>query len=157
MEEIIIRHGATEGIRNPSLADVERALADIETCQNERPEFSIEYLGNRREEWLDGHRVTRTTYEGPRVLVARFYTNQGDSSGGWYVVFRDGEQSYALAFDERQDAPFVEGICCGGPLTLRENCIVPVGRVLAAVEPFLSRRERCPVSYWVPRVPVLSD
>lgn len=150
MEEIIIRHGATEGIRNPSLADVERALADIESGRDERPEFSIEYVSNWREEWLDGRRVIRTTYEGPSVEVARFSTDDGDSSGGWHVVFREGEESYSLAFDERQDASFVEGICCGGPLTLRENRVVPVGRVLAAVEPFLSRRERCPVSNWLP-------
>lgn len=30
MEEIFIRHECSEGQRNPSLADVERALIDIE-------------------------------------------------------------------------------------------------------------------------------
>jgi hypothetical protein len=150
MEEIVIRHGCSEGPRSPTLADVEQALADIESGRDQRPEFSIEYVSNWKREVIDGQQVTRMGLEGRYITVARFYPEDEAASGGWFVLFREDEDGYALALDDRQDAPFIEGSCCGGPLTVRANCIVPAERVLAAVGPYLSRRERCPASSWLP-------
>jgi hypothetical protein len=150
MEEIVIRHGCYEGPRSPSLADVERALADIESGRDQRDEFSIQYVSNWKRDVVDGRPVLHMVLRGRYITVARFYPDDKVVSGGWFVLFREGEEGYALALDERRDAPFVEGICCGGPLTVRANCIVPTARVLAAVGPYLRRRERCPVSNWLP-------
>jgi hypothetical protein len=150
MEEIVIRHGCSEGPRNPSLADVEWALADVESGRDPRPEFSIEYVSNWKREVIDGREVTRAALEGRYMTVARFYPDDQATPGGWFMLFRQDDDGYALATDSRSDAPFVEGTCCGGPLTVRANCVVPPGLVLAAVGPYLSRRERCPSSSWLP-------
>jgi hypothetical protein len=154
MEEIVIRHGDSEGPHSPSLADVERALADIESGQNPCAEFRIEYVSNWKRDVIDGQRVIHMGCEGRYITVARFHPHDEVVSGGWFVLFREDEERYALALDERQDAPFVEGCCFGGLLTVRANCIVPAARVLVAVGPYLSRRERCPVSNWLPEAQV---
>jgi hypothetical protein len=150
MEEIVIRHGCREGPRCPSLIDVERALADLESGRDQRPEFSIEYVSNWKHELIDGQPATRMVCEGRYLTVARFYPDDDTVGGGWFVLFCDNGRSYALARDDRRDAPFVEGCCCGGPLTVRANCIVPAERVLVAVAPYLTQRERCPASHWLP-------
>jgi hypothetical protein len=150
MEEIVIRHGCSEGPRNPTLADVEQALSDIEFGRDQRPEFSIEYVSNWKHEIEDGHQVTRMLSEGRWIGVARFYPDDETTRGGWLVLFREDDDGYALATDMRTDAPFVEGSCCGGPLTIRANCIVPASLVLTAVGPYLSGRERCRASNWLP-------
>jgi hypothetical protein len=150
MEEIVIRHGCREGVRNPSLADVERALANIESGRDQRPEFSIEYVRNWKREVTDGQEFTRMVLEGRYMTIARFYPDDEGARGGWFVVFQEDEDGYVLASDSRPDAPFVEGSCSGGPLTVRESCIVPPALVLTAVGPYLSRRERCSASSWLP-------
>lgn len=150
MEEIVIRHGCDEGPRNPSLADVEQALADIESGRGLRPEFTIEYVSNWKREMIDGQRVISMGCEGRYIMVARFYPDDESVARGWFVLFKEDEDGYALTQDNQEDAPFVEGCCCGGPLTVRANCIVPAERVLAAVGPYLTRRERCPASNWLP-------
>jgi hypothetical protein len=150
MEEIVIRHGCSEGPRSPSLADVEQALADIEAGRDQRPEFSIEYVSNWTREVVEGRQVTRMVLEGRYITVARFYPDDETAPGGWFVLFREDDDGYALVTDSCPDAPFVEGSCCGGPLTVRANCIVPPSLVLSAVGPYLSRRERCPLSSWLP-------
>jgi hypothetical protein len=99
---------------------------------------------------IDGREVTRMVLEGRYITVARFYPDDAATPSGWLVLFREDEDGYALASDSRPDAPYVEGSCCGGPLTLRANCIVPPVLVLAAVGRYLSRRERCAVSSWLP-------
>jgi hypothetical protein len=150
MEQIVMRHGCSEGPRNPSLVDVEQALADIESGRDQRPEFSIEYVSNWKREIEEGREVARMLSEGRWLGVARFYPDDETAPGGWLVLFREDDDGYALAADKRTDAPFVEGSCCGGPLTVRANCIVPASMVIAAVGPYLSRRERCPSSTWLP-------
>jgi len=150
VEEIVIRHGCSEGPRSPTLADVERALAGIESGRDPRPEFSIEYVSNWRHGVENGRPVTHMVLGGRYVTVARFYPDDEAEPGGWFVLFREDDDGFALARDGRPDAPFVEGCCCGGPLTVRRNCVVPAALVLSAVGPYLSRRERCEASSWLP-------
>jgi hypothetical protein len=150
MEEIVIRHGCKEGPRNPSLSDVERALDDIETGLDRRPEFSIGCVSNWKPTVVDGREATWMVLEGRYITIARFYPDDDAARQGWSVVFHEEEDSYALASDNRPDAPFVEGVCHGGPLAIRANCIVSSELALAAVEPYLSRRERCASSNWLP-------
>src|SRR5262245_32362954 len=121
MEEIVIRHGCSEGPRSPSLADVEQALGDIESGRAQRPEFSIEYVSNWKREVVDGRQVTRMVLEGRYITVARFYPDDESGPSGWIMLFREDDDGYALATDNRRDAAFVEGCCCGGPLTVRAN------------------------------------
>lgn len=154
MEEIVIRHGCSEGPRSPTLADVEQALADIESGREQRPEFSIEYVSNWRPGVLDGRPVTHMVLEGQYITVARFYPDDETEPGGWFVLFHEDEEGFALAQNGRPDTPFVEGWCCGGPLTVRGSCIVPAALVLTAVGPYLSRRERCGASSWLPEAQV---
>lgn len=155
MEEIVIRHGCTEGPRSPTLLDVERALADIESGRDQRPEFTIEYVSNWQPGILDGRPVTHMVCRGRYITIARFYPDDKPTAAGWFVLFREDDDGYALARDRRPDAPFVEGCCCGGPLTVRKNCIVPTALVLVAVQPYLSRRERYELSNWLPELQVI--
>lgn len=55
MEQIVIHDRCSEGPRHPSLADIERALANIEYGRNPRPEFSIERLSKSCGGWVRRH------------------------------------------------------------------------------------------------------
>lgn len=154
MEEIVIRHGCSEGTRGPSVVDVEQALANIESGRDLRPEFSIEYVSNWKRDVIDGQQVIHMVCAGRYITVARFYPDDPVVAEGWLVLFQDYDDGFVLALDGRLDAPFVEGNCCGGPLTVRSNCVVPAAQVLTAVKPYLSRRERCSESNWLPEFQV---
>lgn len=94
-------------------------MADIESGRDQRPcpEFSIEYVSSWKREIVDGQEVVMCMEcEGRYITV---YPDDETKPGGWFVLFREDEDGYALTLDDHPDCPFVEGSCCGGPLEVR--------------------------------------
>jgi hypothetical protein len=164
MEPIVIRWGAG-GFDPPpapaTLDDVARALDGIASGRLPRPEFTLEYVTSRRLEDYQGRKSIVWVAGKPYLSVAHFVPDDEAVPAGWSVVFDEHREEttdpddpakdrYILVLDDRQDAPFVEGNCCGATLTVRSNSIVPPGMVLLAVEWFLSRGERAIGLGWLP-------
>src|SRR5262245_22460921 len=124
MEELVLGFGCDRGPRNPSVEDVKKAMDDIAANESLRPEFSIENASNWKSEVVDGRLITRVVMEGKSVTIARFYPESSERQPGWNVVLHDDDCWFILATYVCPDCELVEGYCCGGPLTVRANCIV---------------------------------
>jgi hypothetical protein len=164
MEAIVIRWGAGNFGPPPppaTLDDVARALDGIASGRLPRPEFTLEYVTSRRFEDYHGRQSIVWVPGRPHLGVAHFMPDDETIPAGWSVLFDEGREDidpdkgrYILAVDDRRDAPFVEGNCCGAPLTVRSNSIVPAAVVLSVAAAFLSRGERAPTLSWLPETSV---
>jgi hypothetical protein len=150
LEELVIRFGATEGPRNPTRDDVRKVLEDIEACVHQREDFSIEKVSNRRPDVINGRRVIRDVSEPPRAIAAAFYLKGNPTPIGWFVTHHasDGSQ-LALAALANNEAEHIEGMCCGGPLTVRSDCLVPLKVAHEALTYFVEQGDRSPGHSWV--------
>jgi hypothetical protein len=150
MEELIIRFGSWEGPRNPTLDDIRKALEDIESGVCARPEFTIENVSNWKPEVRDGQQGIRCVMEGRYATAATFYKEGISVPLGWFVTCHDDDDSwFALAKADNKSGEFVAGICCGGPLTVRTSCLVPLAVALRALAYFAQHRGRSPDHTWL--------
>jgi hypothetical protein len=140
VEELIIRLGGDKGPRNPSIADVTELMKRIETGECSRPEFTIESVSKRV--WMS---------------VARFSPGVQEEARGWLVIFAEENKArFALSGAGQDKGQFIEGTCCGGPLTMKAICNVESGIALEAIEYFLTQRNRSPKHSWVEESKVYS-
>jgi hypothetical protein len=150
MEELVIRFGSWEGPRNPTEDDIRKALEDIESGACARPEFTIERVSNWKPEVRDGRRVIRCVMEGRFATAATFYGEGSSIPLGWFIrYFAEENHSFALATAENNGNGFVEGICCGGPLTIRFSCLAPLKTALDALTYFAQHQDRSPNHTWL--------
>lgn len=150
MEELVIRFGAMEGPRHPTSEDVRKALEDVESWTYQREEFSIEKVSNWRPEVIDGRQVIRCVMECPYATAATFFLEDNPKPIGWFVTYHAGKDSqFALATSVNDQAGYVEGMCCGGPLTVRRDCLVAFKAAHEALTYFVERQERSPNCSWV--------
>jgi hypothetical protein len=150
VEELIIRFGSSEGPRGPTSDDVRKALADVESWLYEREEFSIEKVSNWRPDVVDGRRVIRCVMEPPYTTAATFFLESSPRPIGWIVTYYDPDgNQYALADSLNDSAQYVEGMCCGGPLTVRADCLVPLKVAYDALTHFVEQQGRSPEHSWV--------
>lgn len=150
MEELIIRFGSIEGPRSPTSDDVRKAMEDVESWVYQREEFSIEKVSNWRPEVIDGRRVIRCVMEPPYATIATFFLERNPSPIGWFVTYHDPDGSqFALAESVNSAAQYIVGMCCGGPLTVRADCLVPLKVAYEALAYFVEHQDRSPVHSWV--------
>ncbi len=150
MEELVIRFGAIEGARSPTSDDVRKALEDVESWVHQREEFSIEMVSNWRPDVLDGQRVIRCVMEPPYATAATFYLEGNPTPVGWFVTYHAQDRSqFALAASANDESGYIEGICCGGPLRVRTDCLVPLKVAHEALTYFVQQRDRSPSHSWV--------
>jgi len=150
MEDLVIRFGAWEGPRNPTADDIRKALEDIESGACARPEFTIENVSNWKPEVRDGQRVIRCVMEGRYATAATFYDEGNPIPLGWFVTYHAEDDSrFALATADDGAGRYVEGICYGGPLTVRASCLVPLGVAFDALAYFAQHRNRSPNHTWL--------
>jgi hypothetical protein len=152
MKELIIRYGATEGPRNPTASDIREAIADIQSGANSRSEFTIENVDNWKPDVIDGRPVIRYLLEGQYIHAATFYHESSEEPIGWVIIFHDElKKGYVLRCGNRQQSELVEGICCGGPLTTRQDCIVAAQLALSVLTYFAECGDRSPNHEWLAR------
>ena len=148
--ELVIRFGSIEGPRSPTGDDVRKALADVESWVYHREEFSIEKVSNWRPEVVDGRLVIRCVMDPPYMTAATFGLEGSSTSLGWFITYCVSKQDqFALAASINDEAPYVEGMCCGGPLTVRKDCLVPLGAAHEALTYFVERHGQSPDHLWV--------
>jgi len=150
MDELIIRYGCMEGPRNPTSADVCKALDDVESFALQSEEFCIEKVSNWQPDFIDGHRVIRCVREGPYMVAGTFGLESSPVLIGWLVLFYETDkQSYALAAPDSAESDFVDGYYCGGPLSVRSGCLVPREMAFEALEYFVDHHDRSPDLEWL--------
>jgi hypothetical protein len=149
MDELVIRFGYWEGPRNPTAVDLRQALEDIESGQCARPEFTIENVSNWKPEVVDGRRVMHCLSEGRYVHAATFYREGNPAPLGWFVLYNAEDRNRFALSTISEDMAFVDGICCGGPLTVRASCVVPMAVALDALVYFTQYRDRSLAHRWV--------
>jgi hypothetical protein len=150
VDELVIRFGAIEVARCPTSDDVRKALEDVESWVHQREDFSIEKASNWRPELIDGQLVIHCVKEPPYATAATFYLERNPTPVGWFVTYHAEDCSqFALAAPLRAEAGYIEGICCGGPLTVRTDCLVPLKLALEALAYFVQQRDRSPSHSWV--------
>jgi hypothetical protein len=150
MEELVIRFGSSEGARNPTVADIRKAIDDVESFALQREEFSIENVSNWKPDIIEGRQVIRWLNEGPYVTAATFGRESSPEVLGWIVLFHGHDkQSYALATPGALESDFLEGYYCGGPLTIRSGCLVLKAMALEALIYFVEHRDRSPLFEWL--------
>jgi hypothetical protein len=107
-------------------------------------------VSNWKPEIIDGKRFIRCVLEGRYSTAATFYREGTHKALGWTVLFHDSDKHcFAAALPGAQGTDFVEGICCGGPLTIRCGCLVPLDLALAALTYFAQHRDRSPECEWL--------
>lgn len=160
MEAKAIRWGFGIGSFDPppspaTLDDVARAMDNIVSGRNSRPEFTVEYVTRRRRDVVDGRDVYHQGSGTPYLILCHFLPDDESAPDGWLLFYEpdDGLEDpalglFVLALEGGRDARFVEGNCCGGPLTVRSDFIVPPALVLSAAGPYLSRGGRSPTLNW---------
>jgi hypothetical protein len=150
MDELVIRFGAWEGPRSPSEDDIRKALEDIESGVCKRPEFTIENVSNWKQEVWNGKQVVRCVMEGRYTTAATFYEETNPIPLGWLIRYHDEDDSrFALTMPTVKGSEFLEGICCGGPLTIRTSCLVPLAMALEALAYFARYQARSPHQAWL--------
>ena len=149
VEPLVIRHAlGWDGVLNPTRDDILRVLEDIESGACARPEFSIEQLKNVESAIVDGRRVLRYARRGCAAFAATFYHD--DDTVSWYVTFRNSTNPQWALSTGTSDQQFIDGILCGAPFKLRNDCAVSIQDTLDALVYFASYRERSPQHAWIP-------
>jgi hypothetical protein len=150
MEQLVIRFGCDEVIRNPTITDVQKVMDDTMNNESLRPECSIENASNCKSRIGNSNEFSRCVLEGKYVTFSKYNPQDLKTRSGWIVTCHDDENTgFFLMSDSKSDSKLVEGICYGGILTVRTDCIVSSDEALDAIAYFLEERDRSTKHSWL--------
>jgi hypothetical protein len=150
VEQLVIRFGCDEVIRNPTITDVQKVMDDIRNNDTLLPECSIENTSNCKSSIGNSKEFSRCVLKGKYVTLSKYSYHDLTRQPGWVVTCHDDEDNgFFLLSENKSNSKLVEGICYGGILAVRTDCIVSFDEALHAIAYFLEERDRSPKRSWL--------